>query len=324
MERGRAATGDDVARRHAGDTAPRVVEGVVCGSCGAHTPVYGAGDPTCMYCDMPVDLPSDVEGRADKLQRGLDRAREEREELERWLTSEGRGYIAFIVALQLAGLGLSLGAWLQLMDRAQRTPLPIHWLLIASCLFGPLLLWVVAQNRRFDGEVRKAAKLAFAQLEVEQQPTGIEMHLSCSSCGGALDAARIRGLTIRCTQCKNAMLAPSRLVKAGQRNLLKRAVALRRRLGRSSDVRTAISVTGGLLYMATFAWIMLTPATFADELTGWLAASFMWIIGLSIIWNFSHSEEGWHRAGLAFIFSAIPLGVAMALVLMYLELMGLR
>jgi hypothetical protein len=303
-------------------TAPRVGEGVRCGSCGAHTPVYGAGDPTCMYCGMPVDLPSDVRVRLEKHARGAQKARGERGELELWLTTEGRAYISLIVTLQLAGLCLSLAAWLQLMARAQRAPTPLHWLLIASCFVGPILLWVVAQHRRFDVEVRKAAKLAFARLEVDQQPTGIEMHLSCSSCGGALDATRIRGLTIRCTQCKNAMLAPSRLVKAGEKRLLKQAAALRQRLGRGSDIRTAISVAGALLYIGTFAWIMLTPAAFADDLTLWLTTAFMWVFGLSIIWNFSHSHSGWDRFWIGFMLSALPLAGVMYQVLIYVEKMG--
>ncbi|HTV18954.1 MAG TPA: hypothetical protein VMG12_09795 [Polyangiaceae bacterium] len=323
MTQGRTATGGDAAWQRAQGTASPVAEGVVCGSCGAHTPVYGAGDPTCVYCDMPVDLPSNVQGRAAKLERRLEKTREVQDEFESWLTTSGVGYIKLIIVLQLTGLCLGLVAWMQLMDRAQREPTPLHWLLIASCFYGPCLLWVVAQHRRFDAEVLKAAKLSFAQLEVAEQSTGIEMRLSCTSCGGALDAARIRGLTIRCTQCKNALLAPSRLVNAGQKSLLRKAVALRRRLQRGSDLRTAISVAGGLLYMGTFASMALARGIFADELTAWLMASFLWVFGLSIVWNFTHSHSGWERVGIAFALSAIALAGAMGQVLVYLEKMGL-
>ena len=306
------------------DGGAHVARAAACASCGAHTPVYGAGDPTCMYCGMPVDLPSNVESRAGKFQRGLEKAREERDELERWLTTEGRGYIAFIVGLQLAGLGVSFAVWMQLMAREGRTPTHLHGLLVASCFMGPMLLWGAAQNRRFDSEVRKASKLAFARLELEQVPTGIEMHLSCPSCGGALNAERIRGLTIRCTQCKNPLLAPSRLVKAGQRHLLKQAVALRRRLGKGSDIRTAVSVTGGLLYIGTFGWVVMTPQAFGDDLTGWLTASLFWVFGLSIIWYFSHSERGWGRFWIAVMMSVPALAGPMVQVFIYLDKMGLR
>ena len=320
----RPTTSGDGAWTRASEPSPRVAEGVVCPSCGAHTPVHAAGDPTCMYCGMRVDLPSRVEARAERLQRGLEKAREEREELEYWLTSEGTGYIRFIVILQVAGTGLSLAAWMQLMAREQRSPSLLQLLLIASCFIGPLLLGVAAQNRRFNREVRKAAKLAFARLEVEQLPTGMELHLSCPSCGGALDAARIRGLSIRCTQCKNALLAPSRLVNAGQKQLLKRAVALRRRLERGSDVRTIISVTGGLLYVGTLAWIAATPDAFSDGLTLWLTGSFMWVFGLSVIWHFSHSEDGWLRFWIGLIMSVPALVGVMVQVLTYLQLTGAR
>ncbi|HTV18955.1 MAG TPA: hypothetical protein VMG12_09800 [Polyangiaceae bacterium] len=324
MTQGRAQTGGDAAWQRAQGTAAPVVEGVVCGSCGAHTPVYGADDPRCVYCDMPVDLPSNVQGRAAKLERGLERAREERDELERWLTTDGVGYIKLIIGLQLAGLCLSIWVWMQLMEKVQRTPTPVHGLMVASCFFGPLLLWVVAKHRRFDAEVLKMSKLSFARLEVEQQPTGIEMHLRCPSCGGALDVARVRGLTIRCTQCKNALLAPSRLVKAGQKQLLKQAVALRRRLERGSDMRTAISVTGALLYMGTFVLVLKAPGESNDVLTGWLATSFGWVLGLSIVWYVSHSQHGWDRLWIGSTVAAFPLASVLYEVLTYLDLMGLR
>jgi len=116
----RPLTHDVSARAHSpNETSPNTtssIDGVRCRACGAHTPVLGA-DPTCLYCGLPVELPSHVAGRVDELQRHLERARKRAEKLDRELSSEGAGYVNGILAAQLIGILLSLAFWGDLLHR---------------------------------------------------------------------------------------------------------------------------------------------------------------------------------------------------------------
>jgi DNA-directed RNA polymerase subunit RPC12/RpoP len=264
VERRPSFAGDGAWQQGPG-AAPRAVDGVRCGSCGAHTPVLGV-EPHCLYCAMPVELPSDVASRADELQRNIYIARGEAEELDRELTSEGAGYVNGILAAQIVGVLVSLALWVDLLRRASQSPTLMQLLVVAGALLGPALFVLIAQHFRVGAELRKLAKLSFARLEVEAQPTGIQMHLSCSGCGGAVDASQIEGLTIRCKHCNNAMLAPARLVDAGQRRYMQQVLALRRRLSRNVFAREMSLVVLGLIYLATAA-VALVNIQDADPLT---------------------------------------------------------
>lgn len=127
---------------------------------------------------MPVELPSDVQGRASQVQRNLERAREEAAQLDRELASEGAGYVNGIIVVQVIGILVSLAFWVDLLGRAEQRPTALQLMLVAGSFLGPLMFWLIAQHLRVSAEMRKLAKLSFARLEVQAHPTGVEMQLS--------------------------------------------------------------------------------------------------------------------------------------------------
>ena len=299
---------------------PANIDGVRCGSCGAHTPVLGV-DPTCLYCAMPVALPSDVASRADEVQRNNYIARGEAEQLDRELTSEGAGYVNGILAAQVVGVLVSLALWADLLRRASESPTLMQLLVVAGAFLGPALFVMIARHFRVGAELRKLAKLSFARLEVEAQPTGIQMHLSCSGCGGAVEASQIQGLTIRCKHCNSAMLAPARLVDAGQRRYMQQVLALRRRLSRNIFAREMSLVVLGLIYLAIAA-VAFVSIQDADPLTSYLVVIFGYPFSLVMFWVFTHRYEGSELFWVGFCVSAIPLAMAAGIVIGYLEIIA--
>jgi hypothetical protein len=307
--------------QHGPGALPLDAQGVRCGSCGAHTPVFGT-DPVCLYCSMPVELPSDVEERARRVQKNLERARQEAKALDRELASDGMGFVQFIIAAQLVGSVISIAFWVSLLSRAGQSPTPLQLVLLGCSCIGPLLFWAIAQSLRLDADLREAARLAFARLEVQPLPTGAKLRLRCPGCGGELDSSKIRGLIIHCKQCDNPLLAPSALVDTAQRRFLRKALALRSRLERKTLTREVVLCVIGLLYLATFVWTLAVTRTSSEELTMWLVATFFYTFFLSLFWVFTHSYDGWEFFWVAFIWSGLPLAPAMILVFAYLEMTG--
>jgi len=317
----RNPSASDAAWRNGPSAAPVNIEGVRCGSCGAHTPVLGT-EPTCVYCAMPVELPSHVQGRASQLQRNIERAREEAAQLDRELASDGAGYVNGIIAVQVIGIVVSLAFWVDLLGRAGQGPTVLQLMLVAGSFLGPLMFWLIAQHLRASAEMRKLAKLSFARLEVDVHPTGVEMQLSCSGCGGAIDASRIQGLTVRCTQCNNAMLAPARLVDAGQQHYLQQVLALRRRVGRKHSAQVILLCVIGLFYFATVCAVVVNMKSITNPLTGWVAITFFYPFSLAMFYTFTHRYEGWELLWIGFAVAGFPLIPVMGHLFWYLQLVG--
>jgi hypothetical protein len=306
---------------------PRTVDGVRCGSCGAHTPVLGV-DPACLYCSMPVDLPNDVAARAREVQRNLERAREEAKQFDREFASDAAGYITLILVLQLVGLLVALGLWFDVLARTSQTPTGLQGLLVSCSFLGPLLFWGVTQHLRLDADLRDYAKRSFARLEVQPHATGQQLLLSCSGCGGALDSTKIQGLSIRCTHCDNAMLAPACLVDEGQRRFLQKVLALRARLERKSYTREIVLCVAGVAYIGTFAWSVRLLGGMTSAMTNypsiWVLLMFLYSFFLVFFWFVTHKAEGLDFLGAASAVIAFPAVVVAALVLMYLEVLGVK
>jgi hypothetical protein len=303
--------------------APRAVDGVRCGSCGAHTPVLGV-EPHCLYCSMPVELPNDVAGRASEVQRNLERAREEAKEFDRDFASDAAGYINVIIVLQLVGVLVALGFWVDILQRTDQTPTGLQGMIVLCSLLGPLLFWAITRHLRLDADLRECAKLAFARLEVQPHATGQQLLLSCSGCGGALDSMKIQGLTIRCTHCDNAMLAPASLVDEGQRRFLQKVLALRARMERKSYGREIALCVAGLAYIGTFVWSVSVMDAKLDYATQWALLTFVYSFSLGIFWLFTHSSDGLDFLGAASAAIAFPLGALMFLAYIYLEVIGVK
>jgi hypothetical protein len=311
----------DVAWRQVPGAAPVNIDAVRCGSCGAHTPVLGT-EPTCVYCAMPVELPSDVRGRASQVQRNIERAREEAAQLDRELASEGAGFVNGVIVVQVIGIIVSLAFWVDLLGRAEQRPTALQLMLVAGSFLGPLMFWLIAQHLRVSAEMRKLAKLSFARLEVQAHPTGVEMQLSCSGCGGAIDAGRIQGLTVRCMQCNNAMLAPARLVDAGQQHYLQQVLALRRRVeGKHSGQVISLCVIG-LFYFATVCAVLVNMQSVTNPLTGWVVITFFYPFSLAMFYAFTHRYEGWELFWVGFAVAGFPLIPVMGQFFWYLQLVG--
>jgi hypothetical protein len=300
---------------------PINIEGVRCGSCGAHTPVLGT-EPTCVYCAMPVELPSDARGRAREVQRNLERAREEAAQLDRELASDGAGYVMGIIVVQVIGILVSLAFWVDLLRRAEQGPTALQLMLVAGSFLGPLMFWLIAEHLRVSAEMRKLAKLSFARLEVQTQPTGVEMQLSCSGCGGAIDAGQVQGLTVRCTQCNNAMLAPARLVEAGQQRYLQQVLALRRRVGRKHSAQVIVLCVIGLFYLATVCAVLVNMKASTNPLTGWVVITFFYPFSLAMFYTFTHRYEGSELFWVGLAVAGFPLIPVMGQVFWYLQLIG--
>lgn len=218
---------------------------------------------------------------------------------------------------------LSLAFWVDLLHRANQSPTLEHLTLMAGAFLGPALFGLIAHHFRVSAELRKLAKLSFARLEVEGRPTGIVMQLSCSGCGGTVDASAVKGLTIRCKHCKNAMLAPARLVEAGQQHFMRQVLALRRRLTRNVFAREVALVVVGLAYFAIIVGVALAlRGVEVDDLTGWLLVTFFYPFTLVMFWVFTHQYDGWELVGIGFAVAGFPLGPVVGLIFWYLDLHG--
>lgn len=249
-----------------------------------------------MRCDGTVELRCvndalESTNRADEVQQNIYIARAEAEQLDRELMSEGAGYVNGILALRIVGILVSLAFWGDLLRRAGESPTIVQLTLVAGAFLGPALFGAIAHHLCTGSEFRKLAKLSFARLEVESQPTGIEMHLSCSGCGGAVDASQMRGLIIHCKHCNNAMLAPARLVDAGARRYMQEVLALRRLLSRNVFAREMTLVVLGLAYFAMFV-LILTNIEGADALTRYLFITFAFPFSLALFWGCTYRYSG--------------------------------
>lgn len=322
-ERGRSSASDAGGPWQGHGAAPRTVDSMRCGSCGAHTPVLGV-DPSCMYCSMPIELPTDVAERAREIQRNLERAREEAKQLDRELASDGAGYVYLIIVLQLMGVVVGLGLWVDILQRTGQSATGLQGMLVLCSFLGPLLFWGITQHLRLDADLREYAKLAFARLEVQPHATGQQLLLSCSGCGGALDSTKIRGLSVHCTHCDSAMLAPGCLVDEGQRAFLQKVLALRARLERKTYSREIILCLAGLAYVVTFGWTLSAIDGRPDYPTQWVLAMLLYSASLVVFWFVTHTTEGWDFLGAASAVIAFPLVTLMYFAYVYLEVLGVK
>lgn len=209
--------------------------------------MLGGGRPTCLYCGLPVELPAGVQQQAERVEARAELARTIAD-LESELSSEGAAWPRALAIYQFVCMLAWLVTWLALLSRYDRS-LTAALLAIASSVFiSPYLFWRIASGRRKDKDLRQLAKLSFAQIEAAPQPGGAGWRLACPGCGGAVHAAQIDGLTIRCTQCNSPMLAPAQLVEEGQRHVLQQVIVLRQRLLDESNSSSLVTWAVGLVY----------------------------------------------------------------------------
>jgi len=324
MEGRRQSFTSDGARQQGHGALPRTVDGVRCGSCGAHTPVLGV-DPHCLYCSMPVALPNDVAERAREVERNLARAREEARQTDRELDSEGAGYAKLIMAVQLISLLVAMGFWRDILQRTGQTPSGLQGMFLACSLLGPMLLWAIAQHLRISSELRDYAKMTFARLEVQPHATGQQLVLGCSGCGGAIDSTKIQGLSIRCTHCDNAMLAPAALVDEGQRSYLQQVLALRARMERKTYTREIFLCAAGLAYLLTFAWAGKDMEKISDPATLWAVVTFFFSFSIGVFWIATRSADDiWDFLAAGSFVLAFPLAMVMCFVAIYADVIGVK
>lgn len=322
-ERPHSLTGDAGAWQGGHTALPRMVEGVRCGCCGAHTPVLGV-DPSCLYCSMPVELPDDVAERAREVQRTIERARQEALQFDREFASDAGGYINLIIVLQVVGVLVGVGLWVGILERSAQTPSGLQAMLVVGSFLGPLLFWAITQHLRLDADLRDYAKRTFARLEVQPQATGQQLLLSCSGCGGALDSTKIQGLSIRCAHCDNAMLAPACLVDEGQGRYLQKVLALRARLERKSHAREIVLCVAGLAYVVMFGWSIRAVDGMSSQATQFAWVMLFYSFSLVLFWFVTHKAEGLDFLGAASAVVAFPLVSFGILILLYLESLGVQ
>jgi hypothetical protein len=250
-------------------------------------------------------------------------ARRRIEDLDDDLSSETPRYALVIATLMVIGIATGLALWIDLLDAYHVEPSLRQLALAGMTVLGPLLFWLVASSQRHDAELMDLAKLSFAHLAVEPRPGGhVDMVLSCSGCGGGLDASHVEGLTIRCSQCNNAMLAPASCVEHGRQSFHRKVVALRRHIVRRGNWPKIVYWTVGVVYVLTVAGIMLAHRNTTSELDLYLVVIHAFSLGMFVFWFFTVEQDGWDYLGAASGAAGFPLGAFAGLVFGYMEMIA--
>ena len=301
---------------------PRPADGIRCRACGAFTPVLSS-EPHCLYCSRRVVLPEHVRDRAEQVEMDVYVARGKIEDLDDDLSTEAPRYALIVATLMVIGIAVGLALWVDLLD-AYHVKASFRQLVLAGTTFlGPLLFWLVASGQRFDEELMQLAKLSFAHLAAEPRPGGrSEVILSCSGCGGVLDASRVDGLTIRCAQCDTAMLAPASCVEHGRQSFHRKIVALRRHVVRRGNWPKIAYWTVGVMYVATVAGIMIAHRNATSELDLYLVVIHGFSFGMFMFWFFTVEQDGWDYLGAASGAAGFPLGALAGLIFGYMEMIA--
>lgn len=277
-----------------------------------------------MYCSLPVVLPEHVRDRAEQVEMDIYAARGRIEDLDEDLSTETPRYALIIATLMVVGIAAGLALWVDLLD-AHHARASFKQLVLAGTTFlGPLLFWLVASSQRLDEELLALAKLSFAHLAAEPRPGGgADVILSCNGCGGVLDPSRVEGLTIRCSQCDNAMLAPASCVEHGRQSFHRKVVALRRHIVRRGNWPKIVYWVVGVVYVLTVVGIMIAHRHDGTSLETYLCVIHGYSFGMFAFWfvTLRYYDDWLDFVGAASAVIAFPLAAVMGIVLMYLELL---